>query len=197
MRSTTTTAGSTVVEGVLVGIGLFPVKSVAGLSPTRVRVGPEGLQHDRGFALVGAEGEVLTARRVPQVRGLVLTGDPASPRVTAADGRDASAVLGFPVRLLAQDGGARQVAPVHVVSTAQRAAPDAGDSSRANLVVRLDDEEPGPDAFTGARLRVGEVELLLEQRPRHCAGLFARVLVPGTVHVGDPVRLSVGARGHG
>jgi len=183
--------------GVLVGIGLFPVKSVAGLAPASALLGPDGLRHDRGFALVGADGEVLTARRTPGLRDLLLRGDPASPTVTSPGGQDAATALGVPAELRAQEGGARQVAPVHVVTEAQRSAPGAGDSSRANLVVRFGDDEPGPDEFTGARLAVGEVELLLARRPRHCAGLFASVVVPGTVRVGDPVRLTLRAQGHG
>jgi len=183
--------------GVLEGIGLFPVKSVAGLAPDEAVLGPDGLRHDRGFALVGPDGEVLTARRTPGLRGLRLHGDPAAPLVTPATGQDLAEALGVAAELRAQEGGARQVAPVHVVSLAQRSAPGAGDSSRANLVLRFGADEPGPDAFTGARLVVGEVELLLAERPRHCAGLFASVLVPGTVRVGDPVRLTVGAQGPG
>ena len=43
-------------------------------------------------------------------------------------------------------------------------------------------------------LEVGDVAgdgvvLAVEQRPRHCAGLFARVLRPGVARVGDRVVL--------
>lgn len=185
------------VTGVLERIGLFPVKSVAGLAPAQATVTGEGLLHDRGFVVVGADGAVLTAKTAPGLRELVLGGDPAAPTVTSTTGRDPQEVLGGPVALRAADGGARQVAPVHVVSLGQRSAPDAGDSSRANLVLAFGPDEPAPEAFVGARLEVGGVELVLEHRPRHCAGVFASVLVPGTVRVGDAVRLTVGAGGPG
>ncbi|MGI4894609.1 MAG: MOSC N-terminal beta barrel domain-containing protein [Janthinobacterium lividum] len=184
--------------GVLTGLDIFPVKSVAGIRLDAASIGPEGIVGDRAFALTGPDGAPLRAKRHPRLRELRLTGTPGSPRIITPDGSAAADFLGVsPIALQMVEGGARQVAAVHVVSLAQRAAPDAGDSSRANLVVDLDADEPAPDDFVAATLLVGEVELRLQQRPRHCAGLFASVVVPGTVRLGDPVLLTLPVRAPG
>ena len=182
------------VIGVLLQVGLFPVKSVAGFSPPAAVLDAEGLRGDRSHHLLGADGEPLRAKHHPGLRDLRLSGAPQAPEVVTPDGSDLAGFLHVPgVSLRPASGGARQVAPVHVVSSAQRRAPGAGDSSRANLVVEFGADEPGPDALVGARLVVGEVVLHLGERPRHCAGLFATVAVPGRVRVGDRVSLSVPA----
>jgi len=183
--------------GVLVSLALFPVKSVAGLHPDDAVLEPSGLRGDRGHVLVTADGTVLTAKTAPLLRTLELTGSAEVPLLAVPGGRpgdlDAvAALLGTgPVRLRADAAGARQVAPVHVVTRAQREDPAAGDASRANLVVDLGGlSEPAE----GAELVVGEPDaaparLRLGTRPRHCAGWFAEVVAGGTLRRGAPVRL--------
>ncbi|NAZ77916.1 hypothetical protein GTQ99_21260 [Kineococcus sp. T13] len=179
--------------GVLRLICTFPVKSVAGRCPQRAEVTPDGLRGDRGHVLTAADGTVLLAKHHPRLRELRLEGgaDGRAPLVRTPDGSgDLDAFLGVAgVALAAAEGGARQVAPVHVVTTAQRADPAAGDSSRANLLLELGPGEPDPGELVGALLRCGDVELELGERPRHCAGLFATVLATGELRVGDAVRL--------
>lgn len=76
----------------------------------------------------------------------------------------------------------RKKAAVHVV-----AAEDARPDTRANLVVGLASQELA--AAVGSVLRVGEVELDVTAQPRNCPGVYAEVLRPGTVRLGDPVAL--------
>ena len=177
------------VVGVLRQIQLFPVKSLPGSTPPTADVGPAGLVGDRLSAVVDGEGVVLRVKQHPRLRQLRLTG-PGSTLVATPDGSPLPDFLGVPgAHLAAVDGGARQVAPVHLVSTGQRLAPGAGDSSRANLVVDLGPDEPAPDAMVGALCSIGAVVLRLGERPRHCAGLFAAVVSPGALRVGDEVRV--------
>ncbi|WP_432546220.1 MOSC N-terminal beta barrel domain-containing protein [Kineococcus sp. SYSU DK004] len=183
-------------------LAVFPVKSLPGSAPRRVEVGADGLRGDRALVLVGPDGGTLTAKHHPGLRALDLTGPPEAPLVTApgAAPGDLDAVaralgLAGPVRLERAAGGARQVAPVHVVTLAQRAAPGAEDSSRANVVLDLPAEPDDPDALTGALLRPEGADgpvLRLTGRPRHCAGVFADVLAPGVLEVGRRVLLEPG-----
>jgi MOSC domain-containing protein YiiM len=79
------------------------------------------------------------------------------------------------------------VEAVHVVTLAERADPSSGDTSRANLVLDLVADLP-----VGRRLHVGAAVLEVTGVPRHCGGVFARVVDPGPVTVGDAVRLGAG-----
>ncbi|NAZ82120.1 hypothetical protein GTR02_09850 [Kineococcus sp. R8] len=173
------------------------MKSVAGLRPDEAELRPDGLLGDRGHVLVTADGTVLTAKTAPLLRTLDLGGSAADPLLAVPGGRPGdleavAALLGSgPVRLRADPAGARQVAPVHVVTRAQREDPAAGDASRANLVVDLGG--PGEPA-AGAELVLGDpdaapVRLRLGARPRHCAGWFAEVVVGGTLRRGAPVQV--------
>ena len=190
----------------VVEVALFPVKSVAGLRPAHVEVGPEGLAGDRGFVLAVAGGPALTAKTTPRLRALELSGPAAAPvlRAPGAAPGDLGAVARFlgvdaPLELRPAPGGARQVAAVHVVSTAERDDPAAGDSSRANLVLRpaTGARPPVPARLAGSLLEVGPVLLRLGEPPRHCAGSFAEVLRGGRVGPGDAARLLPRADGGG
>ncbi|MEZ0165216.1 MOSC N-terminal beta barrel domain-containing protein [Kineococcus sp. LSe6-4] len=187
------------VTGVLREIHLFPVKSAGGTSPQTAYVGPDGLVGDRSHAVVDADGEVLAAKRVPRLRELRLAATstpevpvpevpvPEVPVLVVPGGQDLATFLGVPGAHPAPvAGGARQVEAVHVVTRRQRADPAAGDTARANLVLDLDVDPPH-----GARLRVGAALLEVVGVPRHCGGVFAQVLRPGAVRVGDVVELGV------
>ncbi|WP_432533639.1 MOSC N-terminal beta barrel domain-containing protein [Kineococcus arenarius] len=186
----------------VVRIAVFPVKSVAGARVEAADVGPQGLAGDRGFVLT-AGGEPLRAKTTPLLHALELSGPPSAPVVSAPGGApgDLAAVARFlgvhaPLELRPAPGGARQVAAVHVVTTTDRDAPGAGDSSRANLVLRPTAAALPPAAeLAGALLEVGPVLLRLGEPPRHCAGSFAEVLAPGTVRTGDAARLRARADG--
>ncbi|NAZ87067.1 MOSC N-terminal beta barrel domain-containing protein [Kineococcus indalonis] len=190
----------------VVEVALFPVKSVPGLRPPRAQVGPEGLVGDRGFVLAVVGGEALTAKTAPRLRALELSGPAGAPllRAPGAAPGDLAAVARFlgldaPLELRPAPGGARQVAAVHVVSTLEREDPAAGDSSRANLVLRPAPgaRPPSPAQLVGALLEVGAVLLRLGEPPRHCAGSFAEVLRGGALRTGDAARLLPRADGAG
>ena len=79
------------------------------------------------------------------------------------------------------DGDRRKRSPVHLVAV--------GDfidlHPRANLVVDIDSGEL--HGLVGRRLRIGSVELEVSALAGDCAGVYARVPVPGDVSVGDEV----------
>jgi uncharacterized protein len=198
----------------------FPLRSAQGEHPASAELTPAGLAGDRRWSVVGADGEVLGAKRLPALAGLRarLSGDALSVLVDGrwASGAALEAVLrdlaGAPVTLLdsssgpaqgpAPDPGAappgphREGAAVHLVSEGAAAAPDADPGcdpgERANAVVALDPAVAAAGAergWVGRRLRVGEAELLLTRTPRRCLGVYAEVVVPGPVRVGDDVVL--------
>ncbi|RBY88337.1 sulfurase [Blastococcus sp. TF02A-26] len=176
-----------VVEQVLV----YPVKSAGGRSVPQAHVDADGLRGDRVHAVVDAvTGEPVRARTAPRLHEVAATGD------VDADTAALSAVLGRPVRLAAPDAGP-QGAAVHLVSrravelaaTGEVPAGCSAEDPRANLVLTLhaaDDER----TWVGRELQVGEAVLRLTRLPKHCLGVYADVLRPGAVAVGDPVSLT-------
>jgi uncharacterized protein len=130
-----------------------------------------------------------------------------------------SALLGVEVTLRPATGtgiGFNQVAAVHLVSrqSVEAAVRDAAagaaaagepacsiEEPRAN--VRLDlapatsdpasSDAGGPvgleTGWAGRTVLLGDVVLLISQEPRHCLGVYAEVVRPGQVSVGDGVRL--------
>lgn len=178
-----------VVEQVLV----YPVKSLGGRSVRDARIEARGLVGDRAYAVVDATtGERVTVKATPQLGEVVATGD------VGVDTETLAAVLGRPVRLAASDAGPRvDAAAVHLVSrqAVDRAATGevpvgcSADDPRANLLLSLHD---GSDERTwvGRELHVGEAALRLTRLPKHCLGIYAEVLRPGAVAVGDPVSLA-------
>ncbi|MGY1709653.1 MOSC N-terminal beta barrel domain-containing protein [Geodermatophilus sp. SYSU D00758] len=173
--------------GTVEQVVVYPVKSLAGSSRPAAEVGPDGLAGDRAWIPVdAASGAALRARDVRGLRDLAPSGDPD---------RDAAALTGLagaPVRLEPRTGPAG--AAVHLVSrralelAAAGEVPEgcAAENPRANLVLALG---AGGDerAWVGRRLRVGGALLEVSRLPKHCLGVYAEVLRPGTVAVGDPV----------
>jgi uncharacterized protein YcbX len=134
------------VAGRVAALRTFPVKSLDGESLRRVRVLASGLEHDRAWAVVDADGKVVTGRRAPRLREVratvaqaaadgpaVALPDQQGPAV-AGSGADAvlSRVVGEPVHLRAAGSGAgfSEVAAVHLVSRQAVAAASGTASGR-------------------------------------------------------------------
>lgn len=182
------------VVGTVEQVAVYPVKSLGRRSVREAQVEAAGLRGDRAYAVVDATtGERVTVKTAPRLREVVATGD------AAADTETLTAVLGRPVRLAASGAGPQvDAAAVHLVSrqAVDRAAagdvPEgcSADDPRANLLLALDagDERD----WVGRELRVGEAVLRLTRLPKHCLGVYAEVVTPGRVRVGDEVRLDDG-----
>ncbi len=178
-----------VAVGSVAGVWLHPVKSLAPVAADRADVTRAGLSGDRTRTVVdAATGERLREKTAPGLGTVVPTGD------REVDTAAVTAVLGRAVRLEVADEPQVMVAAVHLVSrqALQRAA--AGDvpegcsaaDPRANLVLDLpagDDERD----WVGREVAVGGAVLRVTRTPRHCLGVYAEVVSPGAVAVGDPV----------
>lgn len=179
----------------------YPLKSAGGERLDEVRIGTQGLDQDRRWALTAADGSVLTSKQAPSLRlaevasrdgRLVVSVGEGKP-VEGADAVEALAGLaGVPVDVEDAPGDHQQVAAVHLVSVGAVSAPDApggcDPEPRANVVVDL--PEPGAErSWLGRRVALGKVELRITRTPSQCLGVYAEVLVPGTVRQGDPVVL--------
>jgi uncharacterized protein YcbX len=190
-------------------VWVFPVKSMSGASVESASVVEGGLDGDRAWAVVDADGATVTAAEEPRLRevttrlldgGLRLDVPGAQPGL----GVEAAAValsdwLGRPLHLAHREGaGFVDVAPVHVVSRtsmadAQHAEQcDACDISapRANLVLDLDGAGTERD-WVGAMVTVGGAVLRVVRHPNHCLGAYAEVAQAGVVSVGDAVHVEV------
>ena len=187
---------------------IFPVKSMRGASVDAAKVVEGGLQGDRSWAVVDADGAAVTAAEEPRLRdvgthvddGQVLLDVPGTtPGLRPEDAGEAlSSWLGRPLRLIHREGtGFVDVAPVHVVSTfsmsdASHAEEcDACDirQPRANLVLELSGDGGVERDWVGSQLSVGTATLPVVRHPDHCLGVYAEVASPGEVHVGDEVTL--------
>lgn len=178
-----------------------------------VNVLATGLEHDRGWAVIDDAGTVVTAKQVDALREISASvpagaGTPqlelagaASP-VPAGEADDVLAtVVGRSVSLRAATAATafNEVAPVHVVSrqSVERAASEEGttfgdpacsiEQPRANVELDLTGELE--TAWIGRELHVGGAVLRVSKQPRHCLGVYADVVRPGEVSVGDDVRL--------
>jgi uncharacterized protein YcbX len=225
--------------GVVSDLWRFPVKSFAGERLRRAFVGPFGIIGDRRHGVVGPDGTLLSARRVPRLLGFAAwtseedgeavevrtpsgvrlgVGDPALvPLLTEAAG------LEDPVRVERSPMGLHDAAPLHVLSEPTLSAmsgwlEDEVDRRRfrANVVVDPADPEPFAEAgWVDGRIALGEVLIEVVVPTERCAvttwdpdtlerdtrvlaniarrrenffGVYARVLRPGWIAVGDPVR---------
>lgn len=185
---------------------VFPVKSMSGSRLDAADVLPTGLAGDRSWAVVGPEGDTVTAKQEPRLRQAVARLVDGELRVELPgggrfDGSDAEAALsdwlGRELRLEHRTGsGFVDVAPVHVVST--RALEDATHAEdceacdltapRANLVLDLDADVSSERDWVGRTLRAGGTTLTVSRIPKHCLGAYADVVTPGALRVGDEVR---------
>ncbi len=189
---TTDTTTTTTTAGQVARIWIYPVKSLGGTACDQVRLGAAGPEGDRAWSVVdAATHEVLRGKSAPALAGLRPTGDPD------ADARAVADALGRPVRLRPTEGGSSTGgAGVHLVSlqAIDRAAagdvPEgcSADDPRANLLLDLPD---GGDERTwvGRTLRIGDAELTVTRKPKHCLGVYAEVRQPGEISVGDAVLL--------
>lgn len=207
--------------GRVVGLRAYPVKSMDADEVPDARVLTGGLEHDRRWAVVDADGAIVTARTAPVLRqvrvgmlhpdgpDLLLPGAELPVRSTSGNAA-LSSLVGRPVSLRPATGdgpGFTESAAVHLVSRQAIAAatvkvgaveegaapadpPCSVDDPRANIVIDLDaPAETLETDWAGRQVQLGEVLLLVDREPRHCLGVYAVVLAPGSVSVGDPVML--------
>jgi len=190
----------------------YPVKAMDGSSLAGVDIGPAGLAGDRVWSVVDAAGQVVNARSAPVLREVRVAVGPDGPvldvpqaegsRLTVAGvAADAalSSYVGWPVRLLATEGRGAGVAPVHLVSR-QAVAAAIGTTSddpacdveapRANITLDLGDQPPAglERAWLGQDLVIGDVVLRVTRVPKHCLGVYADVVTPGRINLGDAVQ---------
>jgi uncharacterized protein YcbX len=188
----------------------YPVRSLDGSDLSVADVGSGGLTGDRAWTVVDDADQPVTARQVPalaEVRvelgpdGPVLD-LPGGPDPVAGPAADAalSAYVGRPVRLVDSAGPRPGAAAIHLVSRQAVAASIGTTSSdpacdleapRANLT--LDLAEGGPAelerAWVGREVAIGSTVLRVERVPTNCLGVYAEVVRPGRINLGDSVRL--------
>lgn len=187
----------------------FPLRAAAAEWLAEVLVGPSGLLDDRRWVVLDGEDQPVSGADAPWLRQVAVQVVDGELTVDMGDGElrtrgDAAAALTglaaaagagtdlAAVRIAGSTGHRAGVEPVHLVSAGAQSAPDAPDGCdpdpRANLVLTLD--APGAErGWTGRQVQVGEVVLEVTGTPRRCLGVYARVLGPGRVRVGDPVVL--------
>ena len=197
----------------VVAVALFPVKGAGSAATTVLTLDAAGVIGDRRHAVLDADGAPLTADRAPVLRtvraaldddGTLHVDVPGHGVGLVAAAADAalSALLGQPVRLASVPAGSQLDAPVHLVSrqavdAARRGEHELADCAcslqepRANLVLDLAPSVGAEEAWVGGLVRVGDALLRVHRRPGHCLGIYAEVVTPGRVQVGDtlaPVR---------
>jgi uncharacterized protein YcbX len=177
--------------GVVRGLSVYPVKSLAGRDVDEAEVAATGLVGDRAWTVVDATtGERVTVKTTPRMAGIVATGDAEADTITLTE------VLGRPVTLRRAERPEVDAAAVHLVSRKAIGRAAAGDvpegcsaeDPRANLLLDLGRDED-ERSWVGRGLRVGEVELRVTRTPKHCLGVYADVATPGRIRTGDRVEL--------
>lgn len=195
----------------------YPVRSMYGTTLTSAEVTTDGLAGDRAWLVVGADGVAVSSREAPEL-GAVQPSvvqpsadrpDPGRPELhlpgatgsVAGKAADAalSAYVGRPVTVQRAEGR-RAGAAVHLVSlqaiaasTGTAAGDPAGDLDppRANLTVDLGEDPPADleRSWVGRDVVVGTVVLRVDRVPKRCLGVYAEVVTPGRINLGDSVRL--------
>lgn len=135
----------------LAGLFIHPVKSAAGISCQRARLGPHGIEHDREWMIVDPQGRFVTQREESRLALLTTAITDGALRLANPEGS-------APVLALDHEGERREVQ----VWGARCAAFDAGDDMATFLsgwlgrplrLVRFDRRQPrhsNPD-WTGGR----------------------------------------------
>ncbi|MEJ5944573.1 MOSC N-terminal beta barrel domain-containing protein [Pseudokineococcus basanitobsidens] len=193
------------VVGRVARLARYPLRSAGGEDLRAVACTADGLEGDRAHVLVDGRGTALRGKDVPALAGLAAALVDGRLEVRDATGRalddaalaDATGVPGARAAAAAEHGaapGGDAVAPLHVVSEGAEQGPGGDECDphpRANVVLALaPDRAPGAErGWVGAELAVGTVRLRVARTPRRCLGVYADVLEPGEVAVGDEVRL--------
>ncbi|MFV0458164.1 MAG: MOSC N-terminal beta barrel domain-containing protein [Actinomycetales bacterium] len=181
--------------GTVQQITRYPLKSAGGQAMTRCEVDQRGLVGDRSHA-VEVRGVPANAKALPQLPGWRASLGPDGLQVdTGTRHGDAADVLAHELpgaRLVTSAQGHRMSAAVHLVSADAAQAPDAPSGCdadpRANLVLELG--TPGGERqWLDRTVRIGEVMLRITRLPKHCLGVYADVVEPGTISLGDTVRV--------
>ncbi|WGW13840.1 MOSC N-terminal beta barrel domain-containing protein [Saxibacter everestensis] len=188
--------------GKIAALRIFPLKSARGVEPAAVAFAAYGPVGDRSYSVVDPEGNPLKAKQYPAIAeitpvevGFELPGGQGlcraqAEREVAVIDPVLSKLLGTAARIVGvepeeQTTSLTKVAPVHLVSSGNQ-------EPRANVVVEWPPASGDSVAVPwdiGDRLRLGaEVEIELTSTPRHCAGIYGRVAVPGTARLGDTVQ---------
>jgi uncharacterized protein YcbX len=171
-------------------IWVYPVRSLAGTAVPETDVTAHGLAGDRAWTVVGDDDRVVRAKDAPEMSEVPGDGDPAAVAVALHAALDRS------VRLVPTPEEGTGVAPVHLVSrqAIHRAAlgdvPEgcSADDPRANLLLDLPADVDERE-WVGRTVRIGEVELVITRRPKHCLGVYAEVRRAGRIAAGDAVLL--------
>ncbi len=223
------------------GLWRYPIKSLDGEQLDALTFDRRGVERDREWALVDAEGGIASGKRTRRFRkvpGLLrhagrLNG--GVPVIALEDGRTAPVDSDEAARLVEEIAGSgwslrrEQAVPhfdagaVHLITSATLATLNAAarwpvsvERLRPNVLIELDGEGFPEDEWLertlelgGARLRVTKrvvrCVMLNHRRPglrarrdvlklvgklnHACAGVYADVIEPGEVRVGDPVML--------
>jgi MOSC domain-containing protein len=223
------------------GLWRYPIKSLDGEQLDALTFDRRGVERDREWALVDAEGGIASGKRTRRFRkvpGLLrhagrLNG--GVPVIALEDGRTAPVDSEEAARLVEEIAGSgwslrrEQAVPhfdagaVHLVTSATLATINAAarwpvsvERLRPNVLIELDGEGFPEDAWLERTLELGSARLrvtkrvvrcvmLNHRRPglrarrdvlklvgklnHACAGVYADVIEPGEVRVGDPVML--------
>ncbi len=179
----------------------YPLKSAAGEHLSRAELDADGLVGDRTHVVRDAEGRVLRPRDCPRLADLspgALLMDPGElARRLGVPGAHVAPVQVEPGEAGRGAGSHASRAGVHLVgedAPADPLAPPGADPGRrANVVLAAGPHAPlvpgAERGWTRRLLRVGDAELLITRLPGRCLGVYAEVVTPGALAIGDLVRL--------
>lgn len=178
--------------GIVADLWRFPVKSFAGERLRRTFIGPFGPIGDRRYAVMGRDGEPLSARRQTRLLRYAAryedTDHVEAAHVTTPDGRrcdvddpdlssEIGALMDRDVELVRTPQAFHDAAPMHLVTVQSVAAIGAlvGEEVdvrrfRPNIVMELGGDEPFAEAdWVGTLIRIGtSVELDIASPTERC-----------------------------